>query len=79
LKFPAPPVSSSLHPPPPPPPPDTYLVDEAYEASRERGKGKSSVASNAANVGKYMGQLQKYLEVNELPGTKTSQSYCTLH
>ena len=48
---------------PPPPPPNTYLVDEAYEASREKGKGKSSVSNNATNIGKYMGQLQKYLEV----------------
>ena len=61
LRFPIPEKRDSK--PPPPPPPDTYLVDEAYEASREKG---SSVSNNATNVGKYMSQLQKYLEVDRL-------------
>ena len=63
LKFPGPNgiETTSARPLPPPPPPDTYLVDEAYEATREKG---NSVSSNAVNIGKYMGQLQKYLEVS---------------
>lgn len=46
--------------PPPPPPPDPYALEIALEESKVPGH---NISSNAANVGKYMRQLQLYLQV----------------
>jgi hypothetical protein len=46
---------------PPPPPPDPYCLEIALEESKVPGH---NISSNAANVGKYMRQLQRYLQVS---------------
>lgn len=46
--------------PVPPPPPNAFNVDLAYESSKLKD---SNIGGNAKNIGKYMAQLQQYLEV----------------
>lgn len=58
-------LDQNERPPPPPPFPDTFTVDVALEESRVPGH---NVGTNAANVGKYMMQLERYLRVCRLGG-----------